>query len=103
MESTGPDYVLRMRIDLDPSAVQPPRWPQGVTVRTFTASDSTALHSLLKHGYRQGGGDVSPFGEWLRQAPPQHAEQSNADRPHNPLQSIGAATSNAPVQAGEGK
>jgi ribosomal protein S18 acetylase RimI-like enzyme len=54
-----------MRIDLDPASLQRPRWPQGVTIRTFKASDATPLHSLLTHGYHRGGGHVAPFGEWL--------------------------------------
>ena len=65
MTNPEPSHVLRMRIDLGPSALQRPRWPHGVAVRTFTASDATLLHSLLTHGYRHGGGHVAPFGEWL--------------------------------------
>jgi ribosomal protein S18 acetylase RimI-like enzyme len=65
MQSAEPGHVLRMRIDLDPAALQRPRWPEGVTVRTFTACDANPLHSLLTHGYRHGGGRVAPFGEWL--------------------------------------
>jgi ribosomal protein S18 acetylase RimI-like enzyme len=65
MDSAEPGHVLRMRIDLDSAAVQRPQWPEGVTARTFRASDATPLHSLLTHGYRHGGGRVAPFGEWL--------------------------------------
>ncbi|MGZ6575981.1 MAG: GNAT family N-acetyltransferase [Solirubrobacteraceae bacterium] len=65
MAGAEPAHVLRMRIDLDPAALQRPRWPHGVTVRTFRASDAAPLHSLLTHAYRHGGGRVARFGAWL--------------------------------------
>jgi ribosomal protein S18 acetylase RimI-like enzyme len=34
-------------------------------VRTFRDDDASALHALLVHGYRHGGGSVAPFAAWL--------------------------------------
>jgi ribosomal protein S18 acetylase RimI-like enzyme len=59
--------VYQMRIEIDPSRVQEPRWPPGVAVRAFVLSDAQTLHSLLMHGYRRGGGSVAEFGVWLAQ------------------------------------
>jgi len=52
-----------MRIDL-PAATPEPVWPDGVVPRTFRADDAPALHALLVHGYRHGGGSVAPFAAW---------------------------------------
>lgn len=53
-----------MRIELDPSTLQAPRWPAGVAVRPFTIRDAARLHSLLAHAYRHGGGTVSDLPTW---------------------------------------
>jgi ribosomal protein S18 acetylase RimI-like enzyme len=34
-------------------------------VRTFAPADAAAVHSLLAHGYGNGGDSVSPFDAWL--------------------------------------
>lgn len=64
---TGPSAALRMRIELEPSVVGEPSWPDGIVVRTFTDDHASALYALLTHGYRHGGGAVAPFETWLRQ------------------------------------
>jgi ribosomal protein S18 acetylase RimI-like enzyme len=56
-----------MRIELDPSALQAPRWPAGVEVRSFTIGDAERLHSLLAHAYRDGGGAVTDLPTWTAQ------------------------------------
>jgi ribosomal protein S18 acetylase RimI-like enzyme len=55
---------LLMRVDL-PRETPVPTWPDGVAVRGFGPSDAESLHALLEHAYRNGGGSVAPFGEWL--------------------------------------
>jgi ribosomal protein S18 acetylase RimI-like enzyme len=65
MATGGSPTALRMRIDLDPRALEEPRWPDGVEVRPFTLPDAEALHSLLVAGYRHGGGAVGDLGPWL--------------------------------------
>jgi ribosomal protein S18 acetylase RimI-like enzyme len=65
MASDAPALVYRMRIEIDPSRLEQPRWPPGVCARAFTPSDAEALHSLLVRGYRRGGGSVAEFGVWL--------------------------------------
>jgi ribosomal protein S18 acetylase RimI-like enzyme len=65
-EDDQPAEVWRMRVELDPTAVREPVWPGQVRVRTFAPGDAVAVHSLLAHGYRGGGGSVSPFEAWLR-------------------------------------
>lgn len=67
MASAQPDYVLRMRVELPVSAQSGVHWPEGVRVRTYAPGDAAALHALLERGYRNGGGSVAPFGEWLPQ------------------------------------
>jgi ribosomal protein S18 acetylase RimI-like enzyme len=67
MESGSSTPVFRMRIELDPSTLEPPRWPAGVDVRSFTLADAEPLHSLLAHAYRHGGGTVSDLATWTAQ------------------------------------
>ena len=55
---------LLMRVDL-PRDTPAPVWPAGASVRAFRPTDAEAVHALLEHGYRNGGGSVAPFGEWL--------------------------------------
>ena len=56
-----------MRLDLDPAVLREPVWPDGVQTRRFTLDDADALHGLLEHGYRRGGGTVTAFETWLPQ------------------------------------
>lgn len=42
-----------------------PAWPAGIRASTFEPEDARALHALLAHGYRRGGGSVEPFETWL--------------------------------------
>lgn len=42
-----------------------PAWPDGIRVATFRPEDAPALHALLEHGYRRGGGSVDRFEAWL--------------------------------------
>jgi ribosomal protein S18 acetylase RimI-like enzyme len=53
-----------MRVEL-PRHTPEPVWPQGVEVRGFRSPDAAHLHALLEHGYRNGGGSVAPFEDWL--------------------------------------
>jgi ribosomal protein S18 acetylase RimI-like enzyme len=59
--------VLRMRVELSPTRLREPTWPDGIHPRSFELRDAQSLHSLLEHGYRRGGGTVAPFGTWLTQ------------------------------------
>jgi ribosomal protein S18 acetylase RimI-like enzyme len=54
-----------MRVDIDAAERSEPVFPRGITVRSFTAADASAVHALLVHGYRHGGGSVAPFEAWL--------------------------------------
>jgi ribosomal protein S18 acetylase RimI-like enzyme len=56
-----------MRMGLGPDARRKPIWPAAIGVRTFMASDAQSLHSLLAHGYRNGGGSVGAFDSWSPQ------------------------------------
>jgi ribosomal protein S18 acetylase RimI-like enzyme len=56
--------ILRMRIDLR-GEIPPPTWPEGAGVRGFHPSDGPRLHTLLEHGYRNGGGGVDAYDVWL--------------------------------------
>jgi ribosomal protein S18 acetylase RimI-like enzyme len=56
-----------MRVELDRSLVSEPTWPDGIELRSFTDDYAGALHALLVHGYRHGGGSVAPFDAWLPQ------------------------------------
>jgi hypothetical protein len=67
MASQDPRVIWRMRAELGAAAVREPRWPEDVSVRSFTLGDAESLHSLLQHGYRRGGGSVAAFETWLAQ------------------------------------
>jgi ribosomal protein S18 acetylase RimI-like enzyme len=54
-----------MRVELSPARLREPAWPDGVVARSFEPGDAQALHSLLEHGYRRGGGSVAAFRTWL--------------------------------------
>ena len=56
-----------MRVELSPVALREPVWPAGVRPRSFESGDAQSLHSLLDHGYRNGGGSVAAFKTWLPQ------------------------------------
>jgi len=56
-----------MRIELDPGALKGPRWPAGVSVRSFSVADTEKLHGLLARAYRHGGGSVSDLDPWREQ------------------------------------
>ena len=62
----GPERIatLLMRVDL-PRGTPASTWPAGTQVRGFRASDAEALHALLEHGYRNGGGSVPACDVWL--------------------------------------
>jgi ribosomal protein S18 acetylase RimI-like enzyme len=54
-----------MRVELSPAQLREPTWPEGVRERSFQPGDARALHSLLEHGYRRGGGSVAAFETWV--------------------------------------
>ena len=54
-----------MRIELGAARQVEPAFPRAISVRSFTAADASAVHALLVHGYRHGGGSVAPFETWL--------------------------------------
>jgi ribosomal protein S18 acetylase RimI-like enzyme len=54
-----------MRAELSPAHLREPTWPEGVRERSFEPGDARALHALLEHGYRRGGGSVAAFDTWL--------------------------------------
>lgn len=54
-----------MRVELDTAERLEGTLPRGITVRSFTPADASAVHALLEHGYRHGGGSVAPFETWL--------------------------------------
>lgn len=56
--------VWRLRVELA-GALPDPIWPAGVRERTFRPGDAEAVHALLEHGYRRGGGRVDAFETWL--------------------------------------
>jgi len=60
-----PAKVWRMRAELDPASGREPDWPRQIRVRTLAPADAEAVHSLLAHGCRGGGGSVTPFEAWL--------------------------------------
>ena len=54
-----------MRAELSGAELREPTWPDDVWVRSFEPGDAQALHSLLEHAYRRGGGSVAAFETWL--------------------------------------
>ena len=61
-----PREIISMRIDL-PAPVREPVWPAAIGLRSFTPAAAPALHALLEHGYRNGGGSVDSYEVWLPQ------------------------------------
>jgi ribosomal protein S18 acetylase RimI-like enzyme len=57
--------VWRMRVALGTAVLQDPTWPAQIRARSFRPDDAQALHRLLEHGYRHGGGSVAPLETWL--------------------------------------
>jgi ribosomal protein S18 acetylase RimI-like enzyme len=53
---------MRRTLENDPPT---PAWPQGIGVRSFRSEDAPAVHALLEHAYRGGGGSVDQFETWL--------------------------------------
>ena len=53
---------MRRTLDNDPTT---PAWPEGIDVRSFHSQDAPAVHALLEHAFRGGGGSVDPFETWL--------------------------------------
>jgi ribosomal protein S18 acetylase RimI-like enzyme len=53
---------MRRPLEGDPPA---PAWPEGLGIRSFRPEDAPAVHALLEHAYRGGGGSVDPFETWL--------------------------------------
>ena len=53
---------MRRPLEDDPPT---PAWPEGSGVRSFRPEDAPAVHALLSHAYRGGGGSVDPFESWL--------------------------------------
>jgi ribosomal protein S18 acetylase RimI-like enzyme len=53
---------MRRALENDPPT---PAWPEGIGVRSFRPDDGPAVHALLEHAYRGGGGSVDPFETWL--------------------------------------
>ena len=52
---------MRRPLEEDPPT---PAWPEGISVRSFCPNDAPAVHALLEHAYRGGGGSVEPFETW---------------------------------------
>lgn len=62
-------FVLRMRRELS-GAIETPRWPAGVTVRTLGPKPdrklAQAAHAVLEAGFWQGGGGAPIFRQWWK-------------------------------------
>jgi ribosomal protein S18 acetylase RimI-like enzyme len=58
-----PAEIWRMRrpLEEDPPT---PAWPEGIGLRSFRPEGAPAVHALLEHAYRGGGGSVDPFEKW---------------------------------------
>ena len=55
--------VLRMQADLrEPAPL--PRWPEGVSVRTYADADAEAVHAVLDEAYARNAEEVPPFARW---------------------------------------
>lgn len=63
-EVPAPAEIRRMRHPLEDDSPTPV-WPEGIGVRSFRPEDAPAVHGLLEHAYRHGGGSVDPFETWL--------------------------------------
>jgi ribosomal protein S18 acetylase RimI-like enzyme len=63
-EVPAPAEIRRMRRPLEDDPPTP-SWPDGIGVRSFHPEDAPAVHALLEHAYRGGGGSVDPFETWL--------------------------------------
>jgi mycothiol synthase len=55
--------VLRMQADLSAGPTQP-RWPEGVSVRTYTEDDAEAVHAVLDEAFAANAEEVPPFARW---------------------------------------
>jgi mycothiol synthase len=55
--------VLRMQAALT-GPVTDPRWPDGVSVRTYAESDAEAVHAVLDEAYAESAEKVPPFARW---------------------------------------
>lgn len=55
--------VLRMQIDVSAGGPDP-AWPEGVTVRTYAASDAASVHDLLVAAFADSAEEVAPFARW---------------------------------------
>ena len=64
---TSGHAAFRMSAELSPGRLREPIWPDGIHPRSFGPEDGHALHALLEHGYRRGGGSVAAFETWLTQ------------------------------------
>ena len=57
------ESAIRYRRDLH-SPFPKGRWPEGVTLRTFTPVRAREVHALMIDAYRGGGGSVPSFAQW---------------------------------------
>ena len=55
-------WRMRRTLENDPPT---PTWPKEIGMRSFRPEDAPAVHALLEHAYRGGGGSVDQFETWL--------------------------------------
>jgi mycothiol synthase len=55
--------VVRMQADLAGPAPAP-RWPEGVSARTYADSDAEAVHAVLEEAFAESAEEVPPFARW---------------------------------------